>query len=111
MPVSSEGFPQSRLRGSDVRASARLIVALIVGAAGGLVTSLLTTWHYAILAGWMLGALTFLAGTWAAIWPMNATITARHATREDAVRTLTDLLVVLSSVASLAAVALLLVGS
>jgi uncharacterized membrane protein len=47
---------------------------------------------------------------WITIWPMNAPTTARHAVREDPGRALTDLLVILTAIASLAAVGLLLTG-
>jgi uncharacterized membrane protein len=59
----------------------------------------------------MAGAAVFIAWTWITLWPMDAYSTARHASREDPGRALTDGLVLLAAFASLIAVGgLLTVG-
>lgn len=80
---------------------AGLCVAIVTGAAGA--------WSYAALAGWDGAALVFTAWVWLAIRPMDSSETARHATREDPGRAVTDLIVLIASVASLGAVGLVLV--
>jgi uncharacterized membrane protein len=60
-------------------------------------------------AGWISAAAIYLAWTWAVILPMNSRETAAHATREDPSRPVFDLLLLSASVASLGAIALLLV--
>lgn len=83
----------------------------MVGLAVGVGTAIvLGTWQYGLLIGWMAAAAVFIAWMWATIWPMDAASTARHAVREDAGRTATDIAVVIAAVASLGAVGLLLLG-
>jgi uncharacterized membrane protein len=73
-----------------------VVVAGVVGVAGG--------WLYAPLAGWDVAALIFTVWAWGAIGFFDATRTADHATREDPGRAATDLIVLVAAVASLAAV-------
>ena len=83
-----------------------------VAAAVGAVAGLLGAWGYAPLAAWAAAALTFLIWTWtAAIVPMSPSQTAAHATREDPGNAATDLIVLIASVASLAAVGFVLIRS
>jgi uncharacterized membrane protein len=91
------------------RALLRLGTVATVGLAVALVTATLAPWAYAPLAGWVTTSALFLAMTWRRIWPMDAETTAEHAAQEDPTRAGADLLLVLSAVASLAAVALVLV--
>ena len=81
-----------------------------VAAAVGAVAGLLGAWGYAPLAAWAAAALTFVTSTWAAaIVPMSPSQTAAHATREDPGTAATDLIVLIASVASLAAVGFVLI--
>lgn len=80
---------------------AGLCVAIVTGAAGA--------WDYAPLVGWDSAALVFTVWVWLAIRPMGSSETARHATREDPGRAVTDLIVLIASVASLGAVGFVLV--
>ena len=89
-------------------ASVRLVVSLVVGLIIGVVIGRLVSWTYAPLAGWDVAAIVFLAWVWASIHGRDAQATANLAVREDPGRTWTDLLLILASVASLAAVAALL---
>ena len=82
----------------------------VVAAAVGTALGLLGAWGYAPLAAWAAAALTFVIWTWtAAIVPMSPSQTAAHATREDPGHAATDLIVLIASVASLAAVGFVLI--
>lgn len=94
----------------DVSARTRLLASLVPGVIVGAVLWLLVSWQVGLLAAWMAASTTYVVGIWATIWPMDAGDTERHANREDAGRTATDVVVVVSAVASLGAVALLLLG-
>lgn len=65
-------------------------------------------WRYAPAAGWTTAAAVLVVGTWGVIAPMSAGQTAAHATRENPARAMTDLIVLVASVASLAGVVYLL---
>lgn len=81
---------------------------MLLGAlAAGVVTGVAGSWGYAPLAGWDIAALIFTVWVWLAIRPMSSAATARHATREDPGHSGTDLIVI-ASVASLAAVGFVL---
>jgi uncharacterized membrane protein len=66
-------------------------------------------WRYAPAAGWDVAALVFCARICTTIWPMPASETAAHATEEDPSRPVSDVVIVSASVASLAAVGVVLV--
>ncbi|MET0236408.1 MAG: DUF1345 domain-containing protein [Kibdelosporangium sp.] len=89
----------------------RALAALLAGVAAGVGVSVAADWQYGLPAGWMVGEAVFVTWTWLTLWPMAAEATAQHAVREDAGRALTDVLVVLASVASLVTVGLLLTAS
>jgi uncharacterized membrane protein len=87
------------------------VISLGLGVVVGAGASILATPRYGLLLGWMAAAALFTTWMWVIIWPMDADQTADHATVEDAGRAATDVVVVLAAVASLGAVALLLMGS
>lgn len=89
-------------------AGVRLIVSLAVGLLITLVIGRLIAWTYAPLAGWDVAAIVFLVWVWASIHGRDAQSTANLAVREDPGRAKTDLLLLLASVVSLAAVGVLL---
>jgi Predicted membrane protein len=78
-----------------------LAVAVVVG--------LLSSWWYAPVAGWAAACLIYLVWVWAIVWRFGPEDTRSHATREDPNRATSDLLMLAASVASLAAVAIVLV--
>jgi uncharacterized membrane protein len=87
----------------------RLATMLLAGVAAVVATGTVGAWEYAPLAGWDVAALVFTVWVWLAIGRMDSSATASHATREDPGRTVTDLIVLTASVASLVAVSLVLV--
>jgi uncharacterized membrane protein len=86
----------------------RVTVAIAVGLVGGLAVGLLGSWKYAPLAVWDLAAVTFLLSIWVALHGRDAQQTANLAVREDPSHAAADVLLVLASIASLAAVGVLL---
>jgi uncharacterized membrane protein len=82
---------------------------LLVGVCAAVLTGAAGAWGYAPLVGWDSAALVFTAWVWLAIRPMSSSETASHATREDPGRAVTDLIVLIASVASLGSVGLVLV--
>ncbi|MFC0546192.1 DUF1345 domain-containing protein [Kutzneria chonburiensis] len=74
----------------------------------GVICTMLAGWRYGLLAGWLVGAGTFVAWLWVIIWPMSGERTSSHAVREDPGRASADALVLVAAVASLAAVGALL---
>lgn len=77
------------------------IVALLIGITGN--------WPYAATIGWAVACAIYIAWVWIVIGGLDATSTSAHATREDPTRTVADILLVLAGVASLIAVAFVLI--
>jgi uncharacterized membrane protein len=96
---------RERVALASVRLSASLLAGLIIGVAVGVWKS----WEYAPLGGWDAAAVVFLVWVWVSIYGRDAQATANLAVREDPGRAWADVLLMLASVASLAAVAALLV--
>jgi uncharacterized membrane protein len=86
----------------------RAAVAGVVGVATAVVVGAAVGWRYASAAGWTAAAAVFVAWTWSVIGRLSPEQTAAHATREDPARSLTDVIVLLASLASLAGVLYLL---
>ncbi len=82
---------------------------LLLGTAAALVTGALGHWMLAPVIGWAVAAATFSAWVWIVISRQDAASTKAHATLEDSNREVADGLVVLLGVASLAAVATVLI--
>ncbi len=89
----------------------RLVVGVAVGlaVAGGIAVAGFAA--FSLLGGWIVTALVYIGWTWADIWPMDASQTATHATREDPSRRVTHLLILVASVGSLVGVGFLLVAA
>lgn len=82
----------------------RVTTMCVLGTVAGVVTWATAGLAFAPLVGWDVAALAFLVSVWSAVGSMDAASTAEHATRENPGRALGDSIVVLASVASLAAV-------
>jgi uncharacterized membrane protein len=86
-----------------------LLLMLAIGILAAAVAGLLGEWGYAPVAGWCAAALTFCFVTWASTRNRDADQTAAMAARDDPSPTATDLLILMANLASLIAVAYLLV--
>lgn len=91
------------------RSGTRLIGMAIVGVGVAVVAGSLGSWSYAPVVGWASASLTYTVWVWLAVSRMGSEETASHAVREDPSRGASDLLVLLASLASLGAVALVLI--
>jgi uncharacterized membrane protein len=83
--------------------------AIGVAAAAGVVATL--GWRYGPAIGWIVAATVYLVWTWLAVGRLDPQRTASHATREDPTRSMTEVLVILASMASLVGVGYLLVSA
>jgi uncharacterized membrane protein len=77
------------------------IAAIAVGAAGW--------WEYAPTVGWAVAALAYSLRVWLRLWQFDAEQTRENASREDPERGVTDVLIVMISIASLFSVGFVLV--
>lgn len=94
---------------TSATAVVRLSAMIVVGLLAGLLTGLLGHWYLALATGWDAAALVFVISVGQAIIRMGADETQAHATRENPGRAVSELIIICSSVASLAGVAVLLV--
>lgn len=92
-----------------VMARTRLLTVAGAAVVAALVTAWFAAWPFALVAGWAVAAASFTGWAWMAIWPMDATDTRAHATREDPSRTTTDLLLLAATMVSLIDVGYVLV--
>ena len=67
-------------------------------------------WNYAPAVGWTVAALIYNTSVWMTIAPMNYARTSDHAQEEDPGIQVSDLLIILAAIGSLAAVALVMVS-
>lgn len=88
---------------------ARSAVSLLVGAVCGVAVAPFLGLAAALLAGWSVVAIVSVTWILLQTWPMDAEKTRTHATREDPGRRIARVVSVVGSVASLGAVAVVLV--
>lgn len=93
------------------RYAARFAVMLVTAVAVGALVTVWDTWELGLVVGWAAACLVYVVWVWLLIGRMDAAETARHAVREDPARALAELLILAATVASLVAVALLLVDA
>ncbi|PPF84608.1 DUF1345 domain-containing protein [Subtercola sp. Z020] len=93
------------------RAATRVVVMLVVGVVSALVAGLLGFWEGAPVVGWVAAAALYVGWIGVRIFPLRADATATHATREDPSRGASELLILLASLASIAAVVIVLLGA
>jgi uncharacterized membrane protein len=91
------------------RSTTRLLVMLVVGVLAGAAAGLSAEWILAPIVGWAAACVTYVTWVWLTIGPMDAATTSSHATREDPSRGTADVLILLTSLASLGALVFLLV--
>jgi uncharacterized membrane protein len=87
----------------------RIAVMLAAGAAAAVITGLLTSWWYAGVVGWLVACIVYIIWVWIHLWRLDPRAMRSHSTREDPGIVASDLLIIGASVASLGAVALILV--
>ena len=105
------GFP---LRGNARpirRSRLRLAAMVLAGVLAATAASLTGHWVEAPAVGWGSASLTYLAWVWLVIGRFDPAETKAHATVEDPSRSITDLLILAANVASLGAVAAVVVDS
>ncbi len=88
---------------------ARCSVAGVLGCIAGIVGALIMAWQAAILVGWDVAAVCYLAWTWTTIGGMSPVETKRHAGVEDSSRRTAEAIILVAGVALLAAVGLVLI--
>ncbi|MET1086449.1 MAG: DUF1345 domain-containing protein [Arthrobacter sp.] len=106
-------------KGSPIRGNARpvrrsrlrLAVMLLAGVLAAAATALGGYWVAAPAVGWGTASLTYVVWVWAAVGRFSPAETRAHATVEDPSRSITDLLILAANVASLGAVAAVVVDS
>ncbi|MBC7441907.1 MAG: DUF1345 domain-containing protein [Ramlibacter sp.] len=82
-----------------------------VGVLAAVATGFATEWVLGPIVGWAAACVVYITWVWVTIGPMDSDTTASHATREDSSRGAADVLILLSSLGSLGALVLLLVGT
>src|ERR1700761_405675 len=83
--------------------------SMLVGAVAGVVVSLITVPSAAILSGWDVAVVIYLAWVWIAVWRLGPGTTARLAKREDPSSAVGELVVLAAGTAMLVAVGFALV--
>lgn len=86
----------------------RVISMAITGTIVAVAVGLSWSWWYAPVSGWSVAAATYVAIVWFAVWRMGPSETRSHATREDPGIVAGEGMVISASVASLAAVAVIM---
>lgn len=81
----------------------RLLAATVLGGAVALTVGNTVGWRFA-LVGWVVGAGVYVGWTRLILGGMDAEQTCRYATREDPTRTITEVIIVSASIASLGGV-------
>jgi uncharacterized membrane protein len=92
-------------------AAVRLAVAGVVGVIVGVAGTLAVVAAYAPLIGWDAAAATFVAGTWLSVRALDHVATREAATREDPSTGVSDLVLLIAALGSLAGVAAVLLGA
>jgi uncharacterized membrane protein len=92
-------------------ASHKLALALVSGIVVGVLVGFAGSWKLAPLIAWDIAAIVYMAITWRRVLKFDADLTKKHALREDPSRVMADIVLLVASVISLAAVGLVLVNS
>ena len=93
------------------RYAARFVAMVVVGVVVGVVVAARGGGASSIVLGWAAASLVYVSWVWLLIARMDPAETASHAAREDPVRGVAEVLILAASLASLAAVAMLLVDA
>jgi uncharacterized membrane protein len=93
-----------------VHARLRWAAMAVTGLAAAAVTGMSGAWLYAPAAGWAVAALVYNVWVWLAIGPLDNVATQAHAVQEDPRRATAELLILVASLGSLAAVVVVMVS-
>ena len=107
MMVSNGASVRDRMRTAS--AGQRVTVAMFAGAVAGAVVSLVTVPSAAVLSGWDVAVVIYLAWVWIAVWRLDPGTTGQLAKREDPSSPVAELVVVSAGIAMLVAVGFALV--
>ena len=86
-------------------------MAFVAGLVVGVVVGVFQPLIYALIAGWAAACIVYIVWVWTRVWGLNAASTRTHATLEDPGRRTGDLLLLIASTASIAAVVFILVDA
>ena len=92
----------------------RMGVATVLGVLAAVLTGTMRhEWHYSPAVGWIIAATVYLAATWVVVAPLDGAQTEAHVRQrhQDGTPTVSHLIVLIASVASLVGVGYLLVGA
>lgn len=84
-------------------------IAFVMGIVVAVLTATVTSWTYAVVAGWAAACIIYIVWVWAVVWGYDPVATKGHALREDPGRGLSDVLLLVASVASVVAIVVILV--
>jgi len=107
----STGSPSRSTAPTIHRSRLRFAVMVLAGLLAAGASGLAGRWVEAPAVGWSSAALTYVVWVWIVIGPLDAADTRAHATSEDPSRSVTDLMILAANVASLAAVAAVVLDS
>lgn len=107
----SQGNIMSTNSKQTTSARKRLVVAIVAGAGMAVVFTLLGTAKFAPLAAWDTTALVYGVWVWITVLHMSAAEAKSHAISENPGRGLTDVLLLVASVASIGAVGVLIIDA
>ncbi|GAA1445043.1 DUF1345 domain-containing protein [Leifsonia poae] len=88
-----------------------MIVAFAVGVVVAIVTGLPGGWAYAGATGWAAACVVYVVWVWAVIWRFGPTQTKAHAIKEDPGHRISELLLLIASIASVVAIVIILVAA
>jgi len=87
----------------------RVLLALAVGLASGVVAAILLPWQGAVLLGWDLAAILYIVRVWTRVLPMSASACSEDAVREDPSYALAESVILVAAIVELASVGLILI--
>lgn len=93
------------------RSRLRFVAMLVAGVAAAAAMGATGSWVDAPAVGWAASALVYVVWVWLVIARMDPGETQQHATSEDPSRGVTDLLILIANLASIAAAAAVIVNS
>ena len=99
------------LKDPGIHTYKKLITVAVIGVLVGLGFGWLGLMKYALLAGWDTAILIYVLWIAFTVLPLDAHETKKHAVREDPARAVSDVLLIIASIASLGAVLLLIINA